>query len=75
MYAFAVIYSRRSKNYLPELQILEDTTKQDPDKRNYIVSNKKILNTGFKMKWNLDNGIKELIKGFVMIRNNYHGNV
>ena len=61
--------AEKIKNYLPELQILEDTTKQDPDKRNYIVSNKKILNTGFKMKWNLDNGIKELIKGMRILKN------
>ena len=40
---------------------------EDPDKRDYIVSNKKIESTGWKPVWNLDNGIKELIHAYKMI--------
>lgn len=40
---------------------------QDPDKRNYIVSNSKIEKTGWAPKWNLDMGIKELIMAYQMI--------
>ena len=35
---------------------------KDPDQRNYIVSNKKILSTGWRPKHSLDSGIKELLK-------------
>ena len=40
---------------------------EDPDKRNYIVSNDKIEATGWKPEWDLDRGIKQLIHGYQMI--------
>ena len=40
---------------------------EDPDKRDYIVSNKKIEDTGWKSEWNLDMGIEELIMAYQMI--------
>jgi nucleoside-diphosphate-sugar epimerase len=40
---------------------------EDPDKRDYIVSNQKIEDTGWKPEWNLDMGIKELIMAYQMI--------
>ena len=40
---------------------------QDPDQRNYIVSNAKIEATGFKPMYSLDHGIHELVKGYTMI--------
>jgi nucleoside-diphosphate-sugar epimerase len=40
---------------------------EDPDKRNYIVSNEKIEATGWKPEWDLDRGIKQLIQGYQMI--------
>ncbi len=42
----------------------EDEFQKDEDQRNYIVSNKKILNTGYVTKFSLDDGIKELIEGY-----------
>jgi nucleoside-diphosphate-sugar epimerase len=39
----------------------------DPDKRDYIVSNEKIEEIGWKPKYNLDDGIKELIQSYKMI--------
>jgi len=39
----------------------------DPDKRNYKVSFKKINKMGFKTKFDLDYGIKEMIKAFEFI--------
>ena len=40
---------------------------EDPDKRDYIVSNAKIEATGWMPEWNLDMGIKELIMAYQMI--------
>ncbi len=54
---------------------LEAPVGQDPDKRNYIVSNEKFEKAGFSTKYSLDGGIRELIKGFTMIKNTKYGNV
>jgi len=40
---------------------------EDPDKRNYIVSNTKVESTGWKPEWDLDRGIEELIMAYQMI--------
>ena len=40
---------------------------KDPDQRNYIVSNDKIISTGFKAKYSLSDGIQELKKGYESI--------
>jgi len=48
---------------------------KDPDQRNYIVSNAKIEATGYKPQVSLDTGIRELIKGYTMLRNSVYGNV
>ena len=39
----------------------------DPDKRNYIVSNKRLKEAGFEAKRTLDDGILELLKGYRML--------
>lgn len=38
----------------------------DPDKRNYIVSNKRLAEAGFVARRSLDDGIRELIKGYAL---------
>ena len=50
------------KNYVNDLEIFISKNGSDPDKRNYIVSNKKIENKGYSTEYSLDDGIKELIK-------------
>ena len=57
------------KVHLPGFHILESELGEDPDKRDYIVSNAKIEAAGWKPKHSLDDGIRELIKTFTIIRN------
>ena len=40
---------------------------EDPDKRDYIVSNLKVESTGWLPKWTIDMGIEELIMAYQMI--------
>jgi len=63
------------QKYIPEFMIMEAPVGKDPDQRNYIVSNEKIENTGFKPSHSLDMGIQDLLKGYKMIRNTKYGNV
>lgn len=65
----------RIKAHVPEFTFLDAPVGNDPDQRNYIVSNDKIEATGFKCNYGLDDGILELIKGFRMINNKKYGNV
>jgi nucleoside-diphosphate-sugar epimerase len=60
---------------IPGFVFLEEKLKTDPDQRNYIVSNAKIENTGFKPKVSIDTGILELIKGYTYIRDRSYSNV
>jgi len=63
------------RRHVPDFAVLEAPVGKDPDQRNYIVSNAKIEATGFRPQMSLDAGVRELIKGFTMIRNTIHGNV
>lgn len=65
----------RIKLQLPEFTFMDAPIGNDPDQRNYIVSNAKIEATGFKAYFSLDKGIAELIKGFTMLNNRRYGNV
>ncbi len=61
--------------HIPSFVFMEAPIGEDPDKRDYIVSNEKIEATGYMPKHSLDMGIRELIKGYRMIRNAQYGNV
>ncbi|HUY87032.1 MAG TPA: NAD(P)-dependent oxidoreductase [Acidimicrobiales bacterium] len=54
---------------VPDFVFLEASLKQDPDQRNYIVSNAKIEALGFDPQFTLQAGIEELVKGLPMLRN------
>lgn len=63
------------KEEVRDFVYLEAPVGEDPDKRDYIVSNEKIEKTGFKPACSLGAGIKELIKGYKIIKNSKYGNV
>jgi len=63
------------KEQVPDFVYLESPVGEDPDKRDYIVSNEKIEKTGFKTIYSLEMGIKELIKGYRIITNSRYSNV
>ncbi len=63
------------RRQVPDFTFVEAPIGKDPDQRNYIVSNAKIEATGYKPQVSLDTGIRELIKGYTMLRNSVYGNV
>jgi nucleoside-diphosphate-sugar epimerase len=63
------------KEQVPKFVYIEAKIGEDPDKRDYIVSNAKIEATGFMPEYSLEHGIRELIKGYTIINNSKYGNV
>jgi nucleoside-diphosphate-sugar epimerase len=63
------------QKHIPEFAYLEAPIGEDPDKRDYIVSNARLASTGFKTQWGLDRGIQELIKGYTILRDSRYANV
>ena len=62
------------KEHFPEFHIISAPIGEDPDKRDYLVSNEKIESLGWKPEYSLDDGIKELIKGYGLLRPNRFSN-
>jgi nucleoside-diphosphate-sugar epimerase len=56
------------QKFVPDLVIVENNFKQDLDQRNYMVSNAKLENAGWVPTFTLEDGIKELIKGYQLIK-------
>ncbi len=63
------------KEHIPNFYIHAAAIGEDPDKRDYLVSNDKIEALGWRPQYSLDDGIKELIKGFQILRPNIYANV
>jgi nucleoside-diphosphate-sugar epimerase len=55
------------KEHVPEFYIHFAEVGADPDKRNYTVSNQRLREAGFEAGRCLDDGIRELIKGYSML--------
>ncbi len=66
---------QRIRQHVPAFVVHESNIGQDPDKRDYIVSNEKIERTGFRPAHSLDDGIRELVKGYAMMRRTKYSNV
>jgi len=63
------------KKFIPDFVFMISEIGQDPDKRNYIVSNQKIENAGFTPKFSIEDGIQELIKGFTILKRHQYTNL
>jgi len=57
------------KTFIPDFYITESEINEDPDKRNYIVSNEKLESLGWFPKFTLESGISELLKAYPIIEN------
>lgn len=66
---------QKIQEHVPSFVYLEAPIGEDPDKRDYIVSNEKVEATGWRPDWSLDRGIAELLRGYKMIRNSRYSNV
>ena len=60
---------------VPQFEFLQAPIGEDPDKRDYIVSNAKLEATGFMPAHSLGDGIRELITVYTILNNNRFGNV
>ena len=63
------------RQHVPAFVFIEAPIGEDPDKRNYIVSNARLESTGWTPEWDLDRGIQELVRGYRTIRNSRYANV
>jgi nucleoside-diphosphate-sugar epimerase len=55
------------KKFIPNFYIHYGEIGEDPDKRNYIVSNQRLREAGFEAKRSIPCGIEELLKGYSML--------
>ena len=65
----------RIKKHVPDFVFVDSPIGEDPDKRDYIVSNARIEGTGWAPQYSLDDGIRELIKAYQIIKNNQYANI
>lgn len=59
--------AHKVQEYVPHFYIGFARVGSDPDKRNYIVSNERLRKAGFEASRSLDDGVKELLKGYQMM--------
>lgn len=66
---------QKIKEHVSDFYYIESNVGEDPDKRDYLVSNEKFEKTGWSPDFTLDTGIKELVKTFTIIVNSKYSNV
>ena len=65
----------RLKDSSPDFYIHSASIGEDPDKRDYLVSNAKLEATGWSADVSLEEGIEELLRAFSMMKVNAFANV
>ncbi|MFA5097221.1 MAG: NAD(P)-dependent oxidoreductase [Candidatus Margulisiibacteriota bacterium] len=63
------------KKQIPDFYFVEAAVGEDPDKRDYLVSNEKLEKTGYRPDVSIRDGIRELIKSFAIIKRNQYANI
>jgi nucleoside-diphosphate-sugar epimerase len=56
------------QTHVPGFVFFESGIGEDPDKRDYIVANDRIESTGWRPLFSLDDGIRELIQAYGIVR-------
>jgi nucleoside-diphosphate-sugar epimerase len=67
--------AEKIKTHISDFYIHYAEVGSDPDRRNYIVSNRRLQDAGFAARRSLDEGIQELMKGYRMMGRGAFGNV
>ena len=67
--------AEKIKEYVPNFYIHSADIGEDPDKRDYLVSNEKIESFGWKPDYSLDDGIRDLITAYKILKPNQYVNV
>ncbi len=62
------------KSHIPSFVFLQAPVGEDPDKRNYLISNEKLERLGYRTAYSLDFGIEELQKVYAILKKNSYGN-
>ena len=65
----------RIRDQIPEFYIHAAEIGSDPDKRNYVVSNQRLREAGFVARRSVDDGIRELVQAFRMLKGSAFRNV
>ena len=66
---------RKIQEHVPGFVYLEAPIGKDVDQRDYIVSNARIAAQGFIPEWSLDRGIRELVKGYTILKGSAYSNL
>jgi nucleoside-diphosphate-sugar epimerase len=56
--------AHKIKEHVPDFVIVASEIGSDPDKRNYVVSNRRLREAGFVARRSLDDGVIELLKAY-----------
>jgi nucleoside-diphosphate-sugar epimerase len=64
----------RIRQFVPSFCVVEAPIGEDPDKRDYVVSNARIEAAGFQPCHSLDDGIRELLKAYQVVRRTQFAN-
>ncbi len=67
--------SEKIKKHINDLYIHSSEIGNDPDKRDYIVSNEKLEKLGWRPTYSLDDGIEEIIKAYPLLLLNQFKNI
>lgn len=62
------------KEHVPRFYVHFAEVGSDPDKRNYVVSNRRLREAGFQARRSLDDGIRELLKTYRLLGRSALGN-